>query len=142
MRYILTKGNEMKIKTSELIDVALDWVVAVCDDRRIGFNHGGGLEVRGRTEDGEELSEMWDLWMPWHPSTNWAQGGPIIEREGVCVDIGSAGVWLAWSKQNYADEPTHMKSGPTALIAAMRCYVASKLGDEVDVPEELTTQGE
>ena len=28
-------------------------------------------------------------------------------------------------------------SGPTPLIAAMRCYVASKLGDEVDVPEEL-----
>ena len=27
--------------------------------------------------------------------------------------------------------------GPTPLIAAMRCYVASKLGDEVEVPEEL-----
>ncbi len=27
--------------------------------------------------------------------------------------------------------------GPTPLIAAMRCYVASKLGDEVDIPEEL-----
>ena len=29
----------------------------------------------------------------------------------------------------YADNP---------LIAAMRCFVASKLGDEVDVPDELT----
>ena len=28
--------------------------------------------------------------------------------------------------------------GKTKLIAAMRCYVASKLGDEVEVPEELT----
>jgi hypothetical protein len=27
--------------------------------------------------------------------------------------------------------------GPTPLIAAMRCYVASKLGDEIDIPEEL-----
>ena len=27
--------------------------------------------------------------------------------------------------------------GPTPLIAAMRCYVASKLGDDVDIPEEL-----
>ena len=27
--------------------------------------------------------------------------------------------------------------GPTPLIAAMRCYVASKLGDEVEVPVEL-----
>jgi hypothetical protein len=30
-----------------------------------------------------------------------------------------------------------MNEAPTPLIAAMRCYVASKLGDEVDVPEEL-----
>jgi hypothetical protein len=29
---------------------------------------------------------------------------------------------------------------PTPLIAAMRCYVASKLGDEVDVPDELTEE--
>lgn len=28
-------------------------------------------------------------------------------------------------------------TGPTPLIAAMRCYVASHLGDEVDVPEGL-----
>jgi len=28
--------------------------------------------------------------------------------------------------------------GPTPLIAAMRCFVASKLGEEVDVPQELT----
>jgi hypothetical protein len=27
--------------------------------------------------------------------------------------------------------------GHTPLIAAMRCYVASKLGEEIDVPEEL-----
>ena len=28
--------------------------------------------------------------------------------------------------------------GPTPLIAAMRCYVASKLGDEIEIPTELT----
>jgi hypothetical protein len=27
--------------------------------------------------------------------------------------------------------------GHTPLIAAMRCYVASKLGDEVEIPQEL-----
>lgn len=26
--------------------------------------------------------------------------------------------------------------GPTPLIAAMRCYVASKLGEEVEIPDE------
>jgi hypothetical protein len=29
-------------------------------------------------------------------------------------------------------------TGSTPLIAAMRCYVASKLGDEVEIPKELT----
>ena len=36
------------------------------------------------------------------------------------------------------DMPLWQEHGPTPLIAAMRCYVASKLGDEVDVPDELT----
>jgi hypothetical protein len=30
-----------------------------------------------------------------------------------------------------------MQYGDTPLIAAMRCYVASKLGDEVEIPKEL-----
>ncbi len=63
-------------------------------------------------------------------STNWAQGGPIIDRERINVepfrDI-NGDQWSADGAWN----------SPTALIAAMRCYVASKLGDEVDVPEEL-----
>jgi len=29
-------------------------------------------------------------------------------------------------------------TGPTPLIAATRCYVASKLGDDIEIPEELT----
>ena len=28
-------------------------------------------------------------------------------------------------------------AGPTPLIAAMRCFCCSKLGDEVEVPDEL-----
>jgi hypothetical protein len=42
---------------------------------------------------------------------------------------------LNWVKRE--DWPRHYFVGPTPLIAAMRCYVASKLGDEVEVPEEL-----
>ena len=68
------------------------------------------------------------------PSTDWAQGGPIIEREGItlrsCID------GAAWDAE-LAYEETILASGPTPLIAAMRCFVASKLGDEVDIPEEL-----
>jgi hypothetical protein len=35
------------------------------------------------------------------------------------------------------DGSEHHATGPTLLIAAMRCFVASKLGDTIDIPEEL-----
>lgn len=71
-------------------------------------------------------------------STDWAFGGPIIEREGISIMQLSEGPanpkWAAnfeigWHSQEL-DAP-HV--GPTPLIAAMRAYVASKFGDEVDL---------
>jgi hypothetical protein len=59
----------------------------------------------------------------------WEHGGPIIERERINITYDD--VWTA------EDVDGETQWGPTLLIAAMRCYVASKLGDEVDVPEEL-----
>lgn len=32
-------------------------------------------------------------------------------------------------------------TGPTALIAAMRCYVCLKLGDTIEIPDELVNGG-
>jgi hypothetical protein len=117
------------MKTSKLIGAQLDWAVAKCEellnqpDVRIGYDDISFTFQEKR--------------MYWRPSENWAQGGPIIESERLCLDIGHDGVWLAANKQNYDDVPNFMNSGPTPLIAAMRCYVASKLGDEVELPEEL-----
>lgn len=70
-------------------------------------------------------------------STNWSQGGPIIEREKIELSFDGAegGVWAANFPAGLREE--FFEIGPTPLIAAMRCFVASKLGDEVDVPEEL-----
>jgi hypothetical protein len=66
-----------------------------------------------------------------HPSTDWSQGGPIIERERISI-THQVGRWAAQTDDDL------FAYGPTPLIAAMRCYVASKLGDEVEIPEELT----
>ena len=65
-----------------------------------------------------------------HYSTDWAQGGPIIEREKMTLEWTGED-WMAYIRH---DEEYF---GPTPLIAAMRCYVASVLGDEVEVPNEL-----
>lgn len=79
------------------------------------------------------------------PSTDWSQGGPIIEREGIEVVRGNDLIFPKGNEKGEYTEPLWLAScgggrkfhGPTALIAAMRCYVASKLGDEVEVPDEL-----
>jgi hypothetical protein len=67
-------------------------------------------------------------------SSDWAFGGPIIEREdiGVFPKDDSTG-WYAHKTWGISTDG----EGPTPLIAAMRCYVASKLGDTIDIPEEL-----
>lgn len=57
----------------------------------------------------------------------WEHGGPIIERGQIELEHDG----FQWWTRIRADEDF---SGPTPLIAAMRCYVASKLGDEVDIP--------
>jgi hypothetical protein len=106
----------MKIKTSELTGAALDWAVANCE--RVDHLFAG-----------HEVGRL-------HYSSTWAEGGPIIEREWISV-------WQVGNKYWKADiGGLHSHNGATPLIAAMRCYVASKLGGEVDVPDELTNQGE
>ena len=104
---------KIKLKTSELTGAALDWAVARC-------------------EVGDAINEIDD---PHFYSTDWAQGGPIIEREGINLRALSGALWEAetWS----AEGGQYLLDGPTPLIAAMRCYVASVLGDEVEVPNEL-----
>jgi hypothetical protein len=118
------------MKTSELQGAALDWAVAKCE---------GNI--------GHELKDFCLVHMEdpdLQYSTNWAQGGPIIEREGISIvrDEGD----LCWQAvidchsgsmfgSNLCGSFWH--EGPTPLIAAMRCYVASKMGDEVEIPEGL-----
>ena len=111
----------MKMKTRGLQGAALDWAVAMCEGVKLMGAHGF---VRD-SYDNEVLFE---------PSTDWAQGGPIIEREKIGLDYYPDG-GQAWGA--LCDGGNHESFGPTPLIAAMRCFVASKLGDEVTIPEEV-----
>lgn len=113
------------MKTSELTGADLDWAVAKCE---------------GVTE-GKDSAWYYDRRNAYNYSTDWSQGGPIIEREEISVsrEFASGRVeWDAWTPAPIRDDAEAFGYGPTLLIAAMRCYVASKLGDTVEVPEELT----
>jgi hypothetical protein len=107
------------MKTSELTGAALDWAVAKCE----GFD-----PETLNTKTGVVYSLRYGVY---RPSTDWAQGGPIVEREGLSI-TQQVGRWAAQTDDDL------FAYGPTPLVAAMRCYVASQLGGEVEIPEELT----
>lgn len=79
-----------------------------------------------------ELTEQGLMHVLSLPDLSWQTCGPIIEREGISTMFHDQGHWTAANLKG-----TVSAEGPTPLIAAMRCYCCSKLGDVVDVPEEL-----
>lgn len=103
------------MKTSELTGAALDWAVALCEE----------------VINGDDLDVGFILERGYNPSSDWAQGGAIIERE--CISLFNCYGDSEWS----ASTEGYEYHATTPLVAAMRCYVASKLGDEVEVLEEL-----
>lgn len=119
----------MKINSTELKDLALDWAVAKCE---------GFTSTQDETETWLEHADgRCGYSGQYNFSTDWRQGGPIIEREKITVAYNfDAERWEADTLTEEGDG-FHNSYGPTPLIAAMRCFVASKLGDEVDVPGEL-----
>jgi hypothetical protein len=102
------------VKVSGLSGATLDWAVAKCEGFLCEYEYSGALVLY---------------------STDWSQGGPIIEREGMSLDQFAD--YPKWQAECNSNDYHNRQHGPTPLIAAMRCYVTSKLGDEVEIPEEL-----
>ena len=125
----------MKIKTDKLTGAALDWAVTKCEKIAIG-----APKYLTFAQEFKLMHDAGDLAY----STDWARGGPIIDRMKLNrLTTNTWGGYTASVKVTLinTDDDEYMVwthgSGPTPLIAVMRCYAASKLGDEVDVPEEL-----
>ena len=149
------------MKTSDLIGPALDWAVAKCED----FDTRNNYRVWITQEDGQITFDCFaDDWEhayeqardaypddhiaaaepleTYTPSTDWAQAGPIIERE--CIATYASGACSVapknpdyWVAEILDTAEMLTQYGPTPLIAAMRCYCCAKLGDEVEIPSEL-----
>jgi hypothetical protein len=121
----------MKHKTAELERVKLNHAVALAER----------LHIDGVRHD-EVIIGFTPNRYVFEPTTNWEQGGPIIERERIHLGpmrVAGAGKltdWIAqmWVTKTRDTDDLFSERGDTALIAAMRCLVASKFGDEVDLP--------
>lgn len=119
----------MKVKTAELDGLALDWAVAKCEDKN-GVLHDDGITrcIVIAAPSGVYKGR-------YTPTVNWAQGGPIIERENISVGYqGHLGVPLdsLWYATNRVDV---CGFGQTPLIAALRCFCLEQHGDEIEVPD-------
>ena len=119
----------MKIKVSEATERQIDWLAAKCEG--IAWESFKYALISDATDG---------LGHGYQYSTNWYKGGPIIEREKIRLvfrDLGAYSYWCAEAHEAYLGNRYIDGKGPTPLIAAMRCYIFSKLGDEVEIPEEL-----
>ncbi len=137
----------MKIKVSEAEGIALDWLVAKAKGLPVvrdpmGFKSGSeaGYWIWEEKRNGLQTrigGSPGSLGGGYNPSTNPAQGQPIQEE---------ARIWLRTTDEG-GDDPSCLwraelpyravEVGPTAMIAGMRCFVSSELGEVVEIPDAL-----
>lgn len=156
----------MKVKVSELIGVALDWAVAEClgsigqaPSRCCDCPHFRESAIQDGADYHCYLGDLdWcDGYASDHPfgdgicatygvhqrcslklgtladpySTDWSHGGPILDTMFAEYQFGYE------DGEYFVGNPGLYLYGPTSLVAAMRCLVASELGKEIEVPDEL-----
>lgn len=142
------------IQTKDLTGAALDWAVATAGQEwKTAHKHFPTMTLDPTFSGISDWQSGGFVYLVpsnpmrqdpqiYNPSTDWSLGGPIIERERIELlsngadweagEMGSlegSGMGVSFCGNGYI--------GPTPLIAAMRCYVAAKLGTSVDVPEGL-----
>ena len=95
--------------------------------------------------DGDLLDRAVQLALPQHswlddapmPASYWLDGGPLIEQFWILlVPVFSSTVDSSrWQASMYLSPPSKgiYCSGPTPLVAAMRCLVANLIGEEIDL---------
>lgn len=129
----------MKVKTSKLIRAALDWAVATAKGHEIEMWHGYqflGTPNERIVSRGISIGERDDHGQIGYEATRPDVFVSLLHEAGIGVGPSEDGdifpdKWIA------AEANSPYFFGPTPEVAAARCYVASKLGNEIEVPDEL-----
>ena len=129
----------MKIETSKLTGIALDWAVAKCE----GVELNEKLLKQGVLLENSLRGMIQNRHNNYSPSTYWDLGGPILDS------MIKKGFLIQSTDPMYKNLPPFKASldnwengnyGETILITTMRCYVLSKLGNEIEIPDELMAE--
>lgn len=123
------------MKTSELTGMALNYAVAKAQGFNVYKDEMLNGHIYGFWVSGYYPGDL-NSWMQlehFTPSTSWKKGGPIIEQENIFIMKNDRNEWVSIIHRGH---PVGI-CGPTPLIAAMRCLVASRFGDDVEIPKEL-----
>ena len=138
------------MKTAELTGRALDYAAALAENYKFGppsrQTHGVAfpVEIPGAPE-GETFTAYFGQSQINVPMFGTGPAGDdIIDREGISVVRCNDLYFPEGNEKGQHWEPLYKAFnrvitcyGPDRRTAAMRCWVASKLGAEVDIPEEL-----
>lgn len=132
----------MLVKVEDAQGLVLDWLVAKCEggyDLQLRNTYGTKTAWQYTILDEEEPERMDRAYLAdTSYSTDWQLGGSIIDREKIELKYHDRVVATIWYRDSIGSDQCLFKAtGPTPLIAAMRCYVVSKLGKEVEVPDGL-----
>ncbi|HEX5362353.1 MAG TPA: phage protein NinX family protein [Fluviicoccus sp.] len=154
-------ADMIEVKTAELEGYALDWAAMVADGwqctgiTQLGYRHDYRIEMRWEREDENGKTTVLG-WTP-SPSRSWNDGGPLLDKYSISIQSPKArvhrngGPLHGWSEAGYWHACT-WEAGVTgkrafgwheslALVAAMRCLVAHKIGPVVLVPALLLEGG-
>lgn len=119
-----------QVKVSEATNIQLDWMVSTLTNPEWDYEDRA-YNTFDWIDTGDTNDEQYS------PSTDWSQGGPIIEWEKIGLSqITHKGDEVLWVASAFSVKCWGY--GPTPLVAAMRCHVTSKLGGVVEVPERLS----
>lgn len=117
----------VEVNAVGLTGPTLDWAVA---------------KVIGHPADWEQSSGcLWfesndHEWLVWSPSTDWAQGGPLIDKYRIQL-TPHGNIWEAQTDLKMGPSFWARQFGTTPLIALCRAIVDAKLGGVVKIPSEL-----
>lgn len=115
-----------KIAASELSGAALNWAVALCANPGAHLTHDRIFVDLGM--------DTADFVIPDY-ANRWDLIGPMIDRHRISVISDFDEIKDGWIAESY--DAKVMEFGPTAAVALLRCYVASTLGDHIDIPSQL-----